>query len=68
MNAIGYRREAYIQIELDEEKKPGSLFNEIIPKMIHRICDPIKIESLSENEFKVYLNSPDHLTGNARNF
>ena len=36
--------------------------------MIQQICDPIKIESLSENEFKVYLNSPDHLTGNARNF
>ena len=68
LNAIGYRREAYIQIELDEEKKPGSLFNEIVPKMIQQICDPIKIESLSENEFKVYLNSPDHLTGNARNF
>jgi len=62
LNAIGYRREAYIQIELDEEKKPGSLFNEIVPKMIQQICDPIKIESLSENEFKVYLNSPDHLT------
>ena len=36
--------------------------------MIQQICDPIKIESLSENEFKVYLNSPDHLTGNAQNF